>query len=110
MTRHRTLSLQPSKLGPSRQSKRQCFTQRVMCCANSGGLVGAGLGDFVLELVEDLDSEGPCVGGKSGLGISVVFAASSTWVFVSVSPSTFFEKSIVAAGLSEFVSQTCWWA
>ena len=31
--------------------------------------VGAGLGNFVLELVKDLDPEGPCVGGKSGLGV-----------------------------------------
>jgi hypothetical protein len=45
-------------------------------------LAGAGLGDFVLELVEDLDLEGPRVGGKSGLGVSVVSAAFSTWVFM----------------------------
>ena len=31
--------------------------------------VGAGLGNFVLELVKDFDPEGPCVGGESGLGI-----------------------------------------
>ena len=49
---------------------------------HSGGLVGAGLGDFVLELAEDLDLEGPCVSGNSGLGVSVVSAAFSTWVFL----------------------------
>ena len=64
------------------QSSRQCFTARAMSCANSGDLVGAGLGDFVLELAEDLDLEGPCVGGNSGLGVSVVSAAFSTWVFL----------------------------
>jgi hypothetical protein len=31
-------------------------------------IVGADLGDFVLELVGDLDLEGPSVGGKLGLG------------------------------------------
>ena len=82
MTRHRTLSWQPSQFEPTRQSTRQCFTQRGMCCANSGGLVGAGLGDFVLELVEDLDLEGPRVVGNSGLGVSVVSVAFSTSVFL----------------------------
>ena len=53
-----------------------------MICANSGDLVGAGLGDFVPELVEDLDLEGPRVGGNSGLGVSVVSIAFSTWVFL----------------------------
>ena len=64
------------------QSSRQCFTARAMSCANSGDLVGAGLGDFVLELAEDLDLEGPYVGGNSGLGVSVVLAAFSTLVFL----------------------------
>jgi hypothetical protein len=58
------------------------FSKRLMICANSGDLVGADLGDFVLELVEDLDLEGPRVGGKSGLHVSVVSAAFSTWVFM----------------------------
>ena len=62
------------------QSSRQCFTKRAMSCANSGGLVGAGLGDFVLELAEDLDLEGPCVSGNSGLGVSVVSAAFLTFL------------------------------
>ena len=64
------------------QSPRQCFTRRVMCCANSGDLVGAGLGGFVLELAEDLDLEGPYVGSNSGLGVSVVLAAFSTLDFL----------------------------
>ena len=34
-----------------------------------GLVVGADSGDYVLELVEDLDLEGPCVGGKFGLGV-----------------------------------------
>ena len=41
-----------------------------------------GLGDFVLELVEDLDLECPRVVGNSGLGVSVVSVAFSTWVFL----------------------------
>ena len=53
-----------------------------MVCANSGGLVSAGLGDFVPELVEDLDLEGPRVGGNSGLVVSVVSVAFTTWVFL----------------------------
>ena len=53
-----------------------------MSCANSGDLIGAGLGDFVLELVEGGDLEGPRVGGNSGLGVSVVSIAFSTWVFL----------------------------
>ena len=53
-----------------------------MICANSGDLVGAGLGDFVPELVEDLDLEGPRVGGNSGLGVGVVLVAFPTWVFL----------------------------
>ena len=32
-------------------------------------MIGADLCDFVLELVEGLDLEGPRVGGESGLGI-----------------------------------------
>jgi hypothetical protein len=32
-------------------------------------MVGADLGNPVLELVEDLDLEGPRVGGKSGIGV-----------------------------------------
>ena len=32
-------------------------------------MVSADLGNFVLEHVEDLDLEGPRVGGKSGLGV-----------------------------------------
>jgi hypothetical protein len=74
-----------------------------MICTNSGDLVGADFGDFVLELVETFDPEGPRVGGKSGLGVSVVLAVVSTWVFVSVSTSTSLEKSIVGAGPSKFV-------
>jgi hypothetical protein len=33
-----------------------------------GLIVGADPGDYVLELVEDIDLEGPRVGGESGLG------------------------------------------
>ena len=51
-----------------------------MICANSGDLVGAGLGDFVPELVEDLDLEVPRVGGNFGLGVSFVSVVFSTWV------------------------------
>ena len=51
------------------QSPRQCFTKRVMICTNFGDLVGAELGNFVLEHVDDLDLEGPRVVGKSGLGV-----------------------------------------
>ena len=32
-------------------------------------MVCADLGDFVLELVEGLDLEGPRVGGESGIGM-----------------------------------------
>ena len=99
-----------STLSSSFTVSTSMFSKRLMICANLGDLVSADLGNFVLELVEDLDPEGPCVGGKSGLGVSVVLAAFSTWVFVSVSTSTFLEKSIVGADLSEFVSQTCWWS
>ena len=45
------------------------FLKRSIICANSGDLVGAELGNFVLKLVDDLDLEGPRVGGKSGLGV-----------------------------------------
>jgi hypothetical protein len=86
------------------------FLKEVDDLHNLGDLVSADLGNCVLELVEDLDPEGPCVGGKSGLGVSVVLAAFSTWVFVSVSTSTFLEKLIVGTDLSKFVSQTCWWS
>ena len=34
-------------------------------------MVGADLGDFVLELVVDLELEGPSVGGESGLGVQL---------------------------------------
>jgi hypothetical protein len=64
------------------QSPRQCFQKRLISCATSGDLVCAGLGDFVPELVEDLDLEVPRVGGNSGLGVSFVSVAFSTWVFL----------------------------
>jgi hypothetical protein len=32
-------------------------------------MIGAALGSVVFKLVEDLDLEGPRVGGKSGLGV-----------------------------------------
>jgi hypothetical protein len=51
------------------QSPRQCFTKKLKICTNSGDLVGAELGNFVLEHVDDLDLEGPRVGGKSGVGV-----------------------------------------
>ena len=37
---------------------------------------GADFGDFVLELVGDLDLEGPSVGGESGLGVQLCFEPS----------------------------------
>ena len=51
------------------QSPRQCFTKRLIICANSGDLVGTELGNFVLEHVDDLDLEGPRFVGKSGQGV-----------------------------------------
>ena len=45
------------------------FHKKVMICTNFGDLVGAQLGNFVLEHVNDLDLEGPRVVGKSGLGV-----------------------------------------
>ena len=51
------------------QSPRQCFTKRVIVCANSGDLVGTELGNFVLEHVDDLDLEGPRLVVRSGLGV-----------------------------------------
>ena len=47
-------------------------------------MVGADLGDFVLELVEDLDLEGPGVGGKSGLGVPRRLGGLLTLVFLGV--------------------------
>ena len=43
-------------------------------------MVGADLGNFVLELVEDLDLEGPRVGGKSGLGVQRCLGSPHSWV------------------------------
>ena len=40
-----------------------------------GLVVGADSGDYVHELVEDLDLEGPRVGGKVGLGVQHCFGS-----------------------------------
>jgi hypothetical protein len=75
----------------------------LMSCANFGDLVSADLGNVVLELVDDLDPEGHVFGALLDYAYSDVLAALSTRALAPVSTSTFLEKSVVGADLSE-----CW--
>ena len=58
-----------STLSSSFTVSTSMFSKRLMICANSGDLVGAELGNLVLEHSDDLGLEGPCVGGQSRLGV-----------------------------------------
>ena len=66
--------------------------------------VGADPGDYVLELVEDIDLEGPCVGGESGLGVQRRLGSFLNLGLQLVFTSVFLEKLVISADLSDLVN------